>query len=36
MMLRRTKKIKSKDFKKNSCFVDSFIKTWALGSDLCK
>jgi hypothetical protein len=24
-----------KDFQKVSCFVNSFIRTWAIGSDLC-
>jgi hypothetical protein len=36
MMLRWKKKIKIKDFEKNSRFVDSFIRTWAIGSDLCQ
>jgi hypothetical protein len=26
---------KFKDFEKITCFVDSFIRTWAIRSDLC-
>jgi hypothetical protein len=27
---------KLKDFEKITCFVDSLIRTWAIGSDLCQ